>query len=784
MMQGSAGGFGRAIRSDKGIVRPALIALFLGSAAFVAPVAGPAFAQSYSFSNVQVEGNVAIEPQTVIALAGIGRGESVSAARLNDAYQSIVNSGLFESVELVPQGGTLLIRVVENPMVNIVNFEGNARLKDEELAEIAKSKGRMVYSPTQAEEDAAAIAEAYRVRGRIAATVDPKIIRRDGNRVDLVFEIVEGRVAEIERLSFVGNRAFTDRRLRQVLETKQAGLLRQVIQRDTFVAERLDLDKQLLRDFYLARGYADVEVLDATSDVARERDAFFVTFTIREGQQFRIGQVSTVSEIEGVETAEYEAVQRIRPGEVWSPALIDTNIARMENLALRKGLNFVRVDPRITRDERGGILDVEFAIVRGERIFVERIDIEGNTTTLDQVVRRQFRTVEGDPFNAREIRQSAERIRALGFFADAQVEAEPGSSADRVVVNVDVEEQPTGSLSLGASYSVESGVGFNVGLSETNFLGRGQALSVNVTTGTSATEGSFSFREPAFLGRDVGLSFGLSYRETDNENSASFDSRVGRFNTGLDFPIGELSRLAVRYTYQDSKLSGDTTTMSQILENEVNQGAVITSSLGYTYTYDTRISGLNPNGGILLRFSQDFAGLGGDSQYIMTTGLALAETKVRQEEVTLRGVFEGGVLTSLGGTNSRSTERFYGNGKIRGFESNGIGPRDLITGEALGGNIFAVARFEAEFPVGLPEEYGISGGLFLDVGSVWSLDDINGGLAGANPVDDSMNLRSAVGFSVFWDTPVGPLRLNFSRALVKETYDRDQNFDLTISTQF
>lgn len=784
MMQGSAGGFGRVARSDKGVVRPALIALFLGSAAILTPVAGPSFAQSYSFSNVQVEGNVAIEPQTVIALAGIGRGESVSTARLNDAYQSIVNSGLFESVELVPQGGTLLIRVVENPMISIVNFEGNARLKDEELAEIAKSKGRMVYSPSQAEEDAAAIAEAYRVRGRIAATVDPKIIRRDGNRVDLVFEITEGKVAEIERLSFVGNRAFTDRRLRQVLETKQAGLLRQVIQRDTFVAERLELDKQLLRDFYLARGYADVEVLDATSDVARERDAFFVTFTIREGQQFRIGQVSTVSEIEGVETAEYEAVQRIRPGVVWSPALIDTNIARMETLALRNGLNFVRVDPRITRDERGGILDVEFAIVRGERIFVERIDIEGNTTTLDQVVRRQFRTVEGDPFNAREIRQSAERIRALGFFADAQVEAEPGSSADRVVVNVDVEEQPTGSLSLGASYSVESGVGFNVGLSESNFLGRGQALAVNVTTGTDATEGSFSFTEPAFLGRDVALSFGLSYRETDNENSASFDSRVGRFTTGLDFPIGELSRLGVRYTYQDSKLSGNTATMSQILENEVNQGAVVTSALGYTYTYDTRISGLNPNGGVLLRFSQDFAGFGGDSQYVLSTGLALAETKVRQEEVTLRGVFEGGVLTSLGGTNSRSTERFYGNGKIRGFESNGIGPRDLITGEALGGNIFAVARFEAEFPVGLPEEYGISGGLFLDVGSVWSLDDINGGLAGANAVDDSMNLRSAVGFSVFWDTPVGPLRLNFSRALVKETYDREQNFDLTISTKF
>jgi outer membrane protein insertion porin family len=775
------------VRARTGVMRPALIAFFLSSAAISGPFLTAAQAQSYSFSSVQVEGNQTIETATIISYAGIGRGETVSAARLNDAYQGIVNSGLFQSVELVPQGGTLLIRVVENPMINIVNFEGNSRLKDEELAEIAKSKGRFVYSPSQAEEDAANIAEAYRVRGRIAATVEPRIIRRNGNRVDLVFEITEGKVAEIERLSFVGNRAFSDRRLRQVLETKQAGLLRQIIQSDTFVAERLELDKQLLRDFYLARGYADVQVLDATSDVARERDAFFVTITIREGQQFRIGKISTVSEVEGLDSAEFAAVQRIRQGEVWSPALIDNNIARMENLALRKGLNFVRVDPRITRDERGGVLDVEFAIVRGERIFVERIDIEGNTTTLDQVVRRQFRTVEGDPLNAREIRQSAERIRALGYFADAQVNAEPGSSPDQVVVNVDVEEQPTGSLTFGASYGVSSGVGFNIGLSEQNFLGRGQAVGISLTTGTDSTEGSFSFREPAFLGRDVALKFGVSYRESDNENSSTYDTRIGRISPALEFPVGELSRLEVRYTYQDSKISNTPATASQIIRLEDAEGAVVTSSVGYTYSYDSRISGLNPKGGVLLRFGQDFAGLGGDSKYIMTSALALAETKVRQEEVTLRAIFEGGMINSLGGTNSRITERYFGNGKIRGFEPGGIGPRELGAGadnEALGGNIFAVARFEADFPVGLPEEYGITGGLFFDVGSVWSLDNVNGGLAGADVVDDSMNLRSSIGFSVFWETPVGPLRLNFAKPLIKEDYDVEQTFDLTVSTKF
>ncbi|MCZ8335050.1 MAG: outer membrane protein assembly factor BamA [Rhodobacteraceae bacterium] len=784
-MRKRTGVFDTSVRSSTGMFRPAMTAIFLSTAALTLAPAAPALAQSYSFSAVTVEGNQAIEPQTIIAYAGIGRGETVSAARLNDAYQNIVNSGLFESVELIPQGGTLLIRVVEYPMVNIVNFEGNARLKDEELAEIAKSKGRLVYSPSQAEEDAAAIAEAYRVRGRIAATVDPRIIRRDGNRVDLVFEITEGRVAEIERLSFVGNRAFTDRRLRQVLETKQAGLLRQIIQGDTFVAERLELDKQLLRDFYLARGYADVQVLDATSDVSRERDAFFVTITIREGQQFRIGEISTVSEIEGLDAAEFAGVQRIRTGEVWSPALIENNIARMENLALRKGLTFVRVDPRITRDERGGILDVEFAIVRGERIFVERIDIEGNTTTLDQVVRRQFRTVEGDPLNAREIRQAAERIRALGFFADAQVNAEPGSSPDQVVVNVDVEEQPTGSLNFGASYGVSTGVGFNIGLTEQNFLGRGQGLSASITTGTDTAEGSFGFVEPAFLGRDVALKFSVSYRESDNENSSTYDTRVGRLSPALEFPLGEMSRLEVRYTYKDSKISDVPAGASNIIAQEAALGAQVTSSIGYTYSYDSRISGLNPKGGVLLRFGQDIAGLGGDTEYIMTTALALAETKVAQEEVTLRAIFEGGMINSLGGTNSQITDRFFGGGKIRGFEPGGIGPRDLnALNDALGGNMFAVARFEADFPVGLPEEYGITGGVFFDVGSVWSLDNINGGAGGANPVDDSMNLRSAIGVSIFWETPVGPLRLNFAKPVVKEAYDREQTFDLTVSTRF
>ncbi|MBL9050511.1 MAG: outer membrane protein assembly factor BamA [Tabrizicola sp.] len=768
-------------RSDRARARARLLAtaVFIGAATASQPFLSPAFAQVFSFSNVTVEGNERVDNATILNYAGISRGEEVSAALLNDAYQRILNSGLFETVELIPQGSTLLIRVVEYPIVNVISIEGNKRLKDEKLAELIQSQPRRIYSPSLAESDAAAIAEAYRVAGRLAASVTPKIIRRSDNRVDLVFEITEGRVVENERITFVGNKAFSDRRLRQVLETKQAGFLRNLIQRDTFIPERLDLDRQVLTEFYLSRGYIDFQVLDASAEVSRERDATFLTFTVREGLPYKIGKTTTVSEVEGVDAAEFEAAQKIRAGQTYSPLLIDNNITRMENLALKKGLTFIRVEPRVTRDDRNQAVDIEFAIVRGEKVFVERIDIEGNTTTLDQVIRRQFRTVEGDPFNPREIRQSAERIRALGFFADAQVNADQGSAPDQVVVNVDVEEQPTGSLSFGLSYSVASGTGFNIGFSESNFLGRGQRLSLSISTASSNQNSSFSFTEPALLGRELSFSVGGFYKTSESDFSV-YDTRNIGFTTGIGFPLGEQSSIDLRLGVSEDKIynyDGD----SAILTAEEARGALNTVSLGYTYEYDNRITGLNPKGGVLLRFGQDFAGLGGDSKYVKTTALALAETKIMNEEVTLRAIVEGGAITSLGGNVTRVTDRFFGNGKIRGFEPNGIGPRDLgaTDDDALGGNLFAVARFEADFPLGLPEEYGITGGAFMDVGSVWSLDNDGGG-----SVDDSFNPRASVGFSVFWSTPIGPLRFNFSHALKKEDYDKEQSFDLTISTKF
>lgn len=750
--------------------------------AMAAPVAMvPGSAAALVFSDIRIEGAERIEPATILSYANIARGQDVSAGEVNDALQRLQNSGLFETVEIAPQGGVLVIRVREYPTVSQISFEGNRRIKDDELSALVRSQPRRVYQPSQALQDAQTVAQAYAAQGRLAARVDPRIIRRSGNRVDLVFEIREGDVTEIERIGFTGNRAFSDRRLRNVLDTRQAGILRTFVRRDTFAPERLQLDEQLLTDFYRSRGYADFRVQAVAPELARERDAFFITFNIQEGPRYRFARVDTLSEIPGVDAAAFAAQNRVGRGDVYNPAAIDNTIRRMETVAIQQGLNFVSIEPRVTRNPRNQTLDLVFAITRGPRVFVERIDIEGNTTTLDQVIRRQFNTVEGDPFNPREIRNAAERIRALGYFSDAQVESRTGSSEEQVIVDVNVEEQPTGSLSFGASYGVAAGFGLNASLQETNFLGRGQTVGLTISTADGDQASSFTFVEPYFLGRDLRFGFNTYYNETDDLNS-DYSTRSVGLRPSIGFPISQNGRLDLRSSLSKDTLGGLDTDSSQLLIDE--EGQRVTSALGYSYEWDTRRTGLDPLTSYKLRFSQDFAGLGGDTKSVTTGLLAGVESNAWREEITLRAEFEAGAIHAYGDYSTWILDRFRNGSRIRGFEPNGVGPRDLVAAnkDGLGGNYFWALRSEAQFPIGLPQEYGITGGLFADLGSIWGLDKTVG--TGGAEVDDSMYVRATVGASIFWTTPVGPLRFNFSQAVRKEDYDEDQNFDLTISTRF
>ncbi|WP_333684042.1 outer membrane protein assembly factor BamA [Pontibaca methylaminivorans] len=777
---GSCGQSSRGAR----ILRGAVSAAAISFAAALVP--GSASAQNYSFNRVEVEGNQRIPTSTIANYTEIQAGQPVSAAQLNDAYQRILGSGAFESVEIEPRGSTLFVRVTEHPIINRINFEGNRRIKSEKLAEIIESTERRVFNPGQAERDAATLAEAYSQQGRVAATVRPRIIRRSNNRVDLVFEIAEGGTTEIERVSFVGNRAFSDNRLRRVLGTKQAGLLRMFISSDTLIEERIEFDKQVLRDFYLSRGYADFRVNSANVEFTRERDAFYLVMNITEGQQFRFGQITTVSEIPEADAAEFQAALKVKPGAIYSPTQVENSIARLERLGLRKGVDFLRVEPRITRNDRNRTLDVQFVLTKGPRVFVERIDIEGNTTTLDRVIRQQFRIAEGDPFNPREIRESAERVRALGYFSDAEVDAHEGSTPQQVVIDVDVEEQPTGSLSLGGSYSANDGFGVAFGLSEDNFMGRGQRLSFSASTARDTEEYVLGFTEPYLLGRDLsfGINLGMSKR---NSNYATYDWSRAFVNPSLTFPIGEDSKLQLRYSWQQSEMKArsDAVTTGAVTANEIAMGKRNTSALGFTYSYDTRRTGLNPNAGWLLELGADYAGLGGDNEFIRTNAKAVAQTRILNEEVTLRATFEAGALHWRGDNHSRVVDRYLlTSDTFRGFDPGGIGPRDQSNGvnDALGGNLYAVARFDVEFPLGLPEEYGLRGGVFYDVGNLWDLKHAD--LTGGDIVGENGSWRHVVGVSLLWTTGMGPLRFNFSKAISKEDYDEERSFDLTIQARF
>lgn len=740
------------------------------------------WAQDYTFSKIQVEGNRRIESATIKSYSGLKASQPVTAAQLNAAYQNIVASGLFETVEISPLGSRLVVKVKELPTINRVAFEGNSKLKDEILLGLIKSQSRKVFNPTDVEQDRGLITQVYADMGRLAATVGAKIIRQSDNRVDLVFEIFEGGLVEIERIGFVGNRVYTDRKLRGVLQSKQAGFLRSFIQRDTFVDDRVEFDKQVLSDFYKSRGFVDFRINSVNAEFSQERDGYFITFNIREGQQFKVGSIKMQTDLQNIDLEAFFNVLKMKKDQVYMPMAVENDIARMERYSNQQGFEFINVTPKITRNDSDLSLDIDYVLDRGPRLFVERIDIEGNTATLDRVVRRQFRIVEGDPFNATEIRASARRIRALGFFADASVKTREGSGPEKVIIDVKVVEKPTGSLNFGAAYSTAAGIGGTIEYSEKNFLGRGQSLSFKVNAGTGNQTYSFDFSEPSFLYQDMSFSFGTAYRETQQQYS-DYNTTSMQIRPQVSFPISEKARLGLRYFYSASELSAISNSGGSIVNLEKNLGRVSQSGVGYTLSYDTRRTGLDPNAGILLRLGQDLSGLGGDTTRIKTIGRLSGEMKTLGEEVTLISTIEGGILSYSRGQ-SRVTDRFsMGSNVIRGFNPSGIGPReyDLEAGvnDALGGDKYAAMRLEALFPFGIPEEYGISGGIYYDIGNLWSLDY----RASDYPLKYELgSWRQSVGLSLFWKTPIGPFRFNFSRVIAKQKLDVVDEFELTLAT--
>ncbi len=782
-----------------GIRRLGRIALLVIIAAFanamstaLLPETGAAQAQVRAFSRIDVEGNQRIDADTIRVYAGVVPGQRVSEAELNAGLRRLFDTGLFEDVVFTPRGSVLVISVVENPTINFINFEGNDRIDDETLATVINLRERLAYSRAAAEEDAQRIVEAYAQSGLYNATVTPVIIRLEDNRVNLVYEIAEGVPTRVQRIAFTGNRVYSDNRLRRAIETGQAGLFSFIFNNASYDQAKLELDRQLLREFYLERGYVDFEVRSATAELAQERNGFFVNFTVSEGEQYRFGDVSLVVLPQRLDPADFEDQIKIDSGDVYQASEVENTIERLALRANEAGYAFVEVTPRINKNEDARTIDIDFELSDGPRVFIERIDIRGNTQTLDRVIRRQFHVQEGDAFNAREVRRAESRIRGLGYFATVDVQVREGSAPDRAVISVRVEEAPTGSLSFGASYGSTSGVVGTIALQERNFLGRGQTIGFEVNTGDGSRTYAFNFTEPALFDQDLSAGFDLYYRE-QSLNESSVDTTTLGFEPRLSFPLSENGRLTVRYRLIQQEMTGqDADTTSPVLLAE--EGTFLTSGPGFTYTLDRRNSPVDPTAGWNFSLRQDFAGLGGDRQYSKTSVQSKIYTTMFNEDVILSAEAEAGYLYMFDST-SRLGERFSAGGdRLRGFARGGVGPRDRCSNcsgpgmtedinDSLGGNAIAILRLEASFPIGLPTEYGIYGGVFADVGSVWSLDDdIPDGASG--PIDDDIYWRSAVGVSLFWESPIGPLRFNFAEPIQKRDGDQTEFFRFTVDSRF
>ncbi len=729
-------------------------------------------------ATVEVRGNRRIEAETVLSYMQLPTDRPVNAEDLNAAVRRLFDTGLFQDVRIIPSEDRIVVEVVENPSINRIAFEGNAKIDDEELQQIVQLRSRLPFTASAAEADAQRIIEVYRRTGRYGAEVEPVVIEREENRVDLVFEISEGPLTEVKSIDFVGNEAFSDRRLRRVIETKQAGLLSFLISTDIYDPDRLELDKELLRQFYLERGFADFSVLSATAELAPDRSGFFITFTVEEGDLYTFGPMDVSVSARGLDPEEFQEVLPDLEGETYDATRVEEIANELTDLAGQQGFAFVQVRPRPRKDTEEKTVAINFELIEGSRVFVERIEIEGNTQTLDRVIRREMTLAEGDAFDARKIRDSRNRIRALRYFRTVEIETEPGSAEDRGVLKIRVEEQSTGSLSLGVGFSSSAGPIGNVRLSERNFLGRGQTVNLQATASGDTQIYDLTFIEPRFLDRDLLVGSSFFFRQDNRNDESSFQVDTAGFRPRIGFPLSEDLDLQVNYEfrYEDVDPAGDASPAIQ-----ADDGAHYTSSVGYRLTYDLRNDPVEPTSGYLLDFNQEIAGLAGDSRFVKSSGSAKTWFGFLDKSVVASVEVEAGALVMLHG-DSRVTERYFlGGQSFRGFAPQGMGPRDTTSDDALGGNYYAVSRFEVSFPLGLPEELGIFGGVFVDAGTVWHMDRTS--FAGAT-IDDGLDLRVAAGPLLFMDTPLGPLELSFGFPLVKESFDEKELFRLTIGTRF
>lgn len=748
-----------------------------------APPARPAIPAGEVVRAIDVTGNQRIEADTIRSYMLLQPGDRFDADRLDRSLRTLFATGLFRDVTITRNGDRIAVHVEENPIVNRVAFEGNSKVSDEILRSLISLKPRAVFTPQAAQADRGLITEIYARRGRFGATVEPKIIELDQNRVDVVFEITEGPAALISRISFVGNTAYSDRTLRDVIQSREEAWFRLFSSSDVYDPERLNFDKELIRRYYLRRGYADVEVSNATAELAPDRSGFFVTYTINEGPRYRVGTVEVTTTLRGVDTDRVRRSIPISSGDWYDGDAVERAVDAITDSPALQEQPFVEVRPRINRDPATGVINLVFEVGEGPRTYVERIEISGNNRTQDRVIRREFRVAETDPLNAALLRRSRQRLRELGFFSQVDVQPTPGSRPDRVILNTTVTERPTGEVSLGGGYSTDAGFLADFGIRERNFLGTGIDARLQAVLAQRRSQFDFGVTDPAFLGRNLAAGLDVFYLNRNLQNIAYYNERRYGFVTRAGYEFNEYLRQSWSYSLVQRNIYDVQAYASPFIIAQ--QGETLLSQVSTTLAYDRRDSRLEPRSGYIVRLGGDFAGIGGDVSYLRgrldASYYMPFERLLGDPDYVL--VFNAGVgiLSPWGGEGERIIDRFFlGGDNLRGFALAGAGPRDLSVGSngALGGRFIYTGSTEFRFPLPLPQEFGLIGRAFVDAGSL-----TNPGVGGPL-VADSQLIRVGAGVGLSWRTPVGLINIDVAQALVKESYDQTQLVRFGFGTRF
>lgn len=858
-------------------MRKVLAAAFMATSALAltgTPVVEAVAQSSETIRQIRIEGNQRIEDRTVQSYLLVSPGDTFDPSRIDLSLKTLFATGLFADASFEKAGPDLVVRVVENPIINRVLFEGNRALDDDKLREEVQAAPRGIFTAARVQADVQRILELYRQSGRFSATVEPQYKPLDQNRVDLVFVVTEGPVTGVRAINFIGNDEFSDRRLRSEVVTKQSRWWRFFSSNDNYDPGRLEYDRELLRQFYQNRGYYDFRVISAVADLTPDREDFYITYTIEEGEQYTFGDVQVETALDKLSSEGLRRAIPIQDGDLFRGDQIEDTIDTLTYAAGIAGYAFVDINPRLEADPETRKVNVTFAIDEGPRVYIERINIVGNTSTLDRVIRRELRVAEGDAFNRVLLDRSRNRVRALGYFEEVEITERAGTRPDRTVVDLEVKEQATGELSFAAGFSSVDAFLIDLSVSQRNLRGRGQSLIARLSASDRQQFVDFRFQEPRFLDRNLSAGVELFSSRSDFLDVSDFESETIGAGVNFGFPVTDNTGLQLRYRLQSDEINVEDTPLvivestgalatEDVLIDRNNpqtpddpsddtsvavpipidrtplpagtiivdqcseqfafrsticnsERSDITSLIGYSFNWDRRNDPIAPTGGFDFSISQDLAGVGGDVQYIRTelTG------------ATYRGIFKGvrasvrlsgGAIEPLGDDDSiRINNRFFrGGSNFRGFDVAGLGPRvvdviadadgnvfEVIPQNSLGGKVYYQGTGELTIPNYLPEEYGIRTKLFIEAGSVGTLDDadledeiffttragqfnnIPGGLPASRQIRDGLGLRASAGLSVGWDSPFGPIQFDFSQILRKEEYDRTETFRFSTSTRF